>query len=436
MALWPRRMLERLGALGSAPVGDDREALRRATLVLASAFISALACVWVVTYAILGLWVSAAIPFAYQCASAAGLILALRRGRWRLFRTTQLTLMLVLPFLLQWSLGGFAASSFVGLWALVAPLGALLFLRPRPALPWLGAYLGLLGASVALEAAGALPDSDPLPTALGHAFLALNTAAVSVTVLVLLQYFVRARDRAHTLLAAERERSERLLLNVLPPEVAEELKRSPGTIATGHDEVTVLFADLVGFTPLARELPAAHVVGLLNEVFSAFDSLVARHRVEKIKTIGDGYMAAAGVPRPLADHVAAVAELALDMRDMLAALPAARTNGLRLRVGVDTGEVVAGVIGRRKFGYDLWGDTVNIASRMESHAPEGAIQVTDRVHAQLTGRYELSPRGEIEVKGHGRMATYLLLGRADRPCRPAAARHTGTHADPGLGPRA
>ncbi|HWJ54149.1 MAG TPA: adenylate/guanylate cyclase domain-containing protein, partial [Propionibacteriaceae bacterium] len=212
-------------------------------------------------------------------------------------------------------------------------------------------------------------------------------------------------------LEAERERSERLLLKVLPGPIAERLKVGTGVIADHYDTVSVLFADIVGFTERSLIMAADELVALLDQIFSAFDRLADAARVEKIKTIGDAYMVAGGLPEPRPDHLEAVARMALAMRDEVAAI-AERTGlgWLAVRIGIDTGPVVAGVIGRRKFIYDLWGDTVNTASRMESHGLPGEIHVTDRVAAALGPGFTLRPRGTSDVKGKGSMATYLLDG--------------------------
>ena len=246
-------------------------------------------------------------------------------------------------------------------------------------------------------------------------FFALNILGVATTAYALLQYFVRARER-------EQARSERLLLNVLPEPVAARLKQDDGIIADAREEVTVLFADIVGFTRLSERLSASDVVALLDRVFASWDSLAAEHGVEKIKTIGDAYMVAGGIPLPREDHVEAIAETALAMV-ALAGLAAETGTALQVRIGIDTGPVVAGVIGRAKFIYDLWGDTVNTASRMESHAQPGTIQVTERTYERLREGYELAPRGTVEVKGKGQMTTYLLLGRREiqAPARPDVA---------------
>ncbi|TMK57762.1 MAG: adenylate/guanylate cyclase domain-containing protein [Actinobacteria bacterium] len=366
--------------------------------------------VWVGSYAALGLWVSAAIPLAYQLATAVSLWTFARTRRFQLFRVSQLLMSLLLPFALQWSLGGFAASSAVALWAFTCPVGALLFVGARQAVPWFVAFAALVAFSGAIDPALA-SDAAEIPSGVEVSFFVLNVLGVCTTAYVLLQYFVRARERALAELGVEREKSERLLLNVLPVSVADRLKESEQVIADGFESATVLFADLVGFTPLAQTLPPDETVAMLDRVFAGWDALAERHGVEKIKTIGDAYMVAGGIPAPRADHAEAIADFALEMGAEVERCAGQSGVPLQVRVGIDTGPVVAGVIGRAKFSYDLWGDTVNTASRMESHGLPGEIQVTERAYARLRGRYELRERGTIEVKGKGLMTTYLLLGR-------------------------
>jgi class 3 adenylate cyclase len=325
---------------------------------------------------------------------------------------------LLLPFALQWSLGGFEKSSAVGLWAVTSPLGALLFVGARQAVPWFAGFVGLVVLSAALDPA--LADGAPgVPQGAVVAFFALNFLGVATTAYALLQYFVRARERAltelarqHRALEVEQAKSERLLLNVLPAPVAARLKEHDGIIAEDCPEVTVLFADIVGFTPLAERLPASEVVSFLDQIFARWDAVAAEHGVEKIKTIGDAYMVAAGVPVPRDDHAEAIAEMALAMGPEIARCSEAIGVPLQVRIGIDTGPVVAGVIGRAKFIYDLWGDTVNTASRMESHAQPGTIQVTEHARERLRHRYELRQRGVIDVKGKGPMTCYVLTGPA------------------------
>jgi adenylate cyclase len=407
-----------LAELGALPSDSEELRVRKAVLVLSSTLMASLACVWVVTYAVLGLWVSVAIPFAYQLASAASIYTFARTHRYLLFRSTQLWMSLALPFALQWSLGGFRNSSAVCLWGVTSPLGALLFVGARQAVPWFVGFVALVAVSAAIDPA--LAGSAPhIPREVIVVFFALTILGVSTTAYALLQYFVRARDREHA-------RSERLLLNVLPEPVAARLKRDEGIIADACGDVTVLFADIVGFTAMAARLSASDVVTLLDRVFARWDALAAEHGVEKIKTIGDAYMVAGGIPLPQEDHAEAVAEMALAMGPEVARLAAETGLPLQVRIGIDAGSVVAGVIGRAKFSYDLWGDTVNTASRMESHAQPGTIQVTERAYERLRDRYELSPRGTVDVKGKGPMTTYVLKGHLpERSRRYASSRPSG-----------
>jgi class 3 adenylate cyclase len=225
----------------------------------------------------------------------------------------------------------------------------------------------------------------------------------------------RALDQEHRLLLAEQERSERLLLNVLPAPIADRLKRGEEVIADDFTEVTVLFADLVDFTARSRDTTPERVVQLLDDLFSALDTLAERYRLEKIKTIGDAYMVVGGLPNPRPDHAQAVADMALDVRAEVARHTDPTGEPLAVRIGIDTGPVVAGVIGRRKFSYDLWGDTVNTASRMESDGVPGCIQVTERTWRRLRDGYRLQRRGPIQVKGKGEMTTWFLVGRDGQP---------------------
>jgi adenylate cyclase len=371
---------------------------------------ASLAFVWVATYAALGLWVSAVIPFAYQVASAASIYTFARTRRYQWFRRSQLWMSLLLPFALQWSLGGFKTGSAVALWGVTAPLGALLFVGVRQAVPWFAAFCGLVAVSAAMDPA--LSARAPhIPSGVVVVLFALNVLGVATTTFALLQYFVRERERVLAALELEQAKSERLLLNVLPEPVAARLKERDGIIADACPDVTVLFADIVGFTPLSERLSAPDVVALLDRVFTRWDQLAAHHGVEKIKTIGDAYMVAGGIPLPRKDHAEAIAEMALAMGAEFTRLACETGHALQVRIGIDTGPVIAGVIGRAKFIYDLWGDTVNTASRMESHAPPGSIQVTERTFERLRERYEFRPRETIDVKGKGPMRPYLLLGR-------------------------
>ncbi|MCA9688272.1 MAG: response regulator, partial [Myxococcales bacterium] len=227
---------------------------------------------------------------------------------------------------------------------------------------------------------------------------------------------LRDRERAYVRrLRSEQERSDQLLLNILPRPVAARLKTGQRTIADSFPDVTVLFADLVGFTRMSEQVPPGELVAMLNKIFSMFDLLAEKHGLEKIKTIGDEYMAAGGLPTPREDHAEAVAEMALDMLAVMDRFNAKRNHGVRIRVGMNCGPVTAGVIGTKKFAYDLWGDTVNIASRMESHGIANSIQVTEETYKRLRYRFTFQRRGIIHVKGKGALCTYFLVGRRPNP---------------------
>jgi class 3 adenylate cyclase len=230
----------------------------------------------------------------------------------------------------------------------------------------------------------------------------------------------------------EQDRSDALLLNILPAPVAQKLKQG-GTVVQAFDDVTVLFADIVGFTPFSAKLSPSELVSFLNEIFSSFDRLAQERGLEKIKTMGDSYMVVGGVPTPKADHAQCAAEMALRMREDFCDLVAGKRLSLDLRIGLNSGPVVAGVIGSRKFSYDVWGDTVNMASRMESHGVSGRVQVTEATRDHLIGGYEFEGPQTIEVKGAGEVVTYFLVGRRDGSAskaesgsRPVSAQQPGS----------
>jgi adenylate cyclase len=213
----------------------------------------------------------------------------------------------------------------------------------------------------------------------------------------------------------EYARSEALLHNILPHCIASRLKENPDqTIADGFQECSVLFSDIVNFTPLSAKLSAHELVEILNQIFSIFDELVDQHQLEKIKTIGDAYMVASGVPKLNPDHAFHLADFALDMQREMTRFRIESGHDINLRMGIHSGSVVAGIIGKRKFAYDLWGDTVNIASRMESHGKPGMIHISQKTHTLLKGQYEMEARGEQKIKGKGTMNTYFLIKKLEK----------------------
>jgi class 3 adenylate cyclase len=283
------------------------------------------------------------------------------------------------------------------------------------------AVVAALVLGVGYNVADVFIRDTPLPVLLSNNFYLLGANVVGMFAGYNMELYTRRDFLQRRRLEDEEAQVERLLLNVLPPSIAERLKYTPGSIADRFGSVTILFTDIVHFTELSSRVSAEELVALLNDVFSAFDELVEKHGLEKIKTIGDAYMAVAGVPTLRKDHAEAVADFALDMLEAMAGLNASRPEPLRLRVGMHTGPVVAGVIGTKKFAYDLWGDTVNTASRMESHGLPDAIQVTRATYERLRDNFELRRRGPIDVKGKGEMVTYMLIGRKNGGAGTAAS---------------
>ncbi|HEY1012209.1 MAG TPA: adenylate/guanylate cyclase domain-containing protein, partial [Herpetosiphonaceae bacterium] len=277
----------------------------------------------------------------------------------------------------------------------------------------------LFSWAVARRVTGRLESLVAAAGALGSGDYAARVAVSGEDELAQLQaHFNAMADRlqqAMDELEGERQKSEGLLLNILPRNVVDRLKDQPGLIADDYPEVTVLFADIVNFTQRAARLAPEAMLAWLNHIFSTFDQLAEAHGLEKIKTIGDAYMVVGGAPTKRPDHASAVAELALAMQRAVGEMTDPHGQPLRMRIGVNTGEVIAGVIGTRKFIYDLWGDAVNTASRMESQGVEGGIQVTEATYRLLRGSYRFARRGTLQIKGKGAMTTYLLLGPRAEP---------------------
>jgi len=228
---------------------------------------------------------------------------------------------------------------------------------------------------------------------------------------------IREREAVETALRVEKQKSEKLLLNILPRAVVEQLKQLHGSLAERFEEVSILFADIVNFTPLAAQIPPLDLVSWLNHIFSEFDRLAEHHRLEKIKTIGDAYMVVGGLPIARPDHAEAVMEMAIAMQATAKTFSRHDDKPFQLRIGINTGTVVAGVIGIRKFSYDLWGDAVNIASRMQSQGAPGQIQVTEETYRYLSDRFHFEQMGEVLVKGRGYITTYRYRGRREGSVR-------------------
>jgi len=403
------RRLRQVLEIGCLPTDSDQEKVTKEVFVVMNLGGALAGVLWAVMYAALGRPWSGLIPLVQSVVVAAVLARFVVTKRLGLLPVPFLGTGILLPLWLQLSLGGYVHGSAVVMWAFMAPLFSLLIRPARETTIWLAAFVGDLGLAALLDASVAR-NVQPLPNVAILTLFALNLAGTGQLTFLVISYFRAQRD------AAER-RSEKLLLNVLPEPIAARLKRGEEPIADHHDDITVLFADLAGFTVRSAHETPAETVAVLNEVFSVFDGLVRRYGLEKIRTIGDSYMVAAGVPLARPDHAHAICAMALDVRREVARLNAAHDWDLSFRIGINSGPAVAGIVGREKFHYDLWGDTVNIASRMESHGLPDQIQVTEPVYERLKGDFAFERRGLIEVKGKGPTLTYFLVG------------HVGEHSD-------
>jgi adenylate cyclase len=398
-----RRIVDRLSSLGRSAADDESARTEKGVLALLGILGIGVGTLWGGLYLLADRPLSAAFPLAHAGHTALSLAYLAVTKRVGPLKYGQIASFLLLPFLVQASLGGLVRGSAVMVWAFLGPTAALLLGGVRMAVPWFAGYLLLLLGSAALEPAF-VARTAALPGDLATLLLAMNILGVSVFVFLVLLYFLRERDLA-------RARSDRLLLNILPAEIAARLRQGETTIADSYDSATVLFADIVNFTPLSVELEPRAMLRLLDEIFSRFDDLVERHGLEKIRTIGDNYMAVSGVPRRRPDHAHAMARMALDLRDYIATLPALDGRRIEFRVGMNSGPLVAGVIGRRKFVYDLWGDPVNTAARMESNGLPGRIQISRATYELIKDDFVCVPRGTIAVKGKGEMETWYLEAR-------------------------
>lgn len=305
------------------------------------------------------------------------------------------------------ALGGFIRSSAVILWSILSPLGALLFGEPRQGLRWLAAYLSLTVLSGYFEFRP-WGSSSLSPTTI-IIFFVLNIGTVSAIAIFLLAYFVSQKNLLFELLRQEQVKSESLLLNILPKDIAIRLKQGEHTIADNYDPVSIMVVDLVDFAPLSVACEPKVMVEFLSGMFSHFDQLVEKYGVEKIETVGDSYMVGAGLPTPRDNHAAIVTHMALDIRAYFEGGVFLEGHPLNCRIGINSGPITAGVIERKKISFNVWGDTVNTASRMQSHSLPGQIQVSQITYELIKDDFICESRGTISVKGKGEMELWLVV---------------------------
>ena len=401
-------LVERFGDLASDP-GDGRTTRLRKSLLLGGVLVLIpLVVPWCLTYLVLGYPLAALMPGIYFVFSSFSVVYFLKTRNRDFLRISQYFFVLLLPFSLTVVLGGFHNSSVVIIWCVISPIASLVIDGWENARQWFALYLILLILAAGLEPI--FPDARPLPEAMIRFFYVLNIGTVTTAVFALLFLFIREGWEAYLLLQDEQAKSEGLLLNVLPKEVAFQLKDEPRTLAEYYESASVLFCDVVGFTPLTAESTPQAMLEVLNEIFSHFDGLAERHGVEKISTMGDAYMLASGVPVRREDHAQAIANLALEMNAYIKQYPGRSGHPVAFRLGISSGPLVAGVIGCTKYHYDIWGDTVNTASRMESHGVPGKIQIAQSTYELIKDEFDCTRRGVVQIKGKGPMQTWFLEG--------------------------
>ena len=413
-----RNFISRLGAAAIDAADSEELRLRKSLLMFASGLMNVAAIIWLGIYWWMGMKLPTSIPLGFQILSALVLVIYLRTRNFDFFRLAQLALFLFFPFVIQWAIGSFVSSSGVALLALLAPIGAMVCYGPRESIPWFFAYVVLTVVSGIFDFFLATGEGYGMPMKTVAVFFVLNFTIISTIVYLLLRHFVQERNsyekrlaEQNDLVRVEREKSERLLLSILPPHVAERLKSNPGTIADGFADVSVMFADVVDFTRLAEELTPNQVVSFLDEVFTRFDRLSAKYGLDKIKTIGDAYMVVGGLAGERLNYVDHTADMAMEIMELTRSDPALRRLGIQLHIGIATGPAIAGVIGATRFIYDLWGDTVNLASRLTAEATAGQILVDRITNRRLGHRYSFEVPQDIPIKGKGATTVYRLTGK-------------------------
>ncbi len=389
---------------------NDAELSHR-LLVLCATMMAIPAFFWGGIYAYFGEYRAAAIAWTFTLISIGTLVLFRKEKGFRLLRESQLFLTLMLPFLVMLELGGFINSSAVIVWSLISPMGALIFANRKTAACWFVAFILLILGGAAINFPATTTENG-LPPELVIILFVMNLSGVSIVAFVLLVYFVSQKEKTFALLKEERQRSENLIRNMLPEAIGERLKQGQQPIADRLDNITILFADISGFTSYAMNRPPEEVVTLLDMIFSHFDNIASRRGLEKIKTIGDAYMVCGGLDGDAKTGAIEAAAFALDILAYVKELSEQSTGSLGLRTGINTGSVVAGVIGHSKYSYDIWGDAVNIAARLQQTAETGTILISKTTAQLLGGEFILEPQGEAELKGHTPVSTYTLLSKS------------------------
>ncbi len=396
-----------IGRYVARPDDPLEKQVQKGLLVGGTVIVLPASLVWGSSYIYYGeLW-AGVITFAYMLISIAGLLHLRRTGRREPLSTIQIVCTLFLPFFLTLLLGGIVNSSAIILAAIMSPIGKLMYAPSRFSRRWFAGFVFLFVLAALLDPL--VRRENGLPNWLILTFFVLNVVILSTIIFFMTRTYIQQRNYATELLRREQEKSERLLLNVLPASIADILKEENRTIAERFEMISVLFADMVASTPLSEETDPVMMVDMLNDAFSYFDTVINQFGLEKVRTMGDNYMVVSGAPLPRDDHAQALARAALKMRDFREHMRLDWTRELQFRIGMNSGPAIGGIIGHTKFHYDVWGDTVNVASRMESHGSPGQIQITRQVYDLIKDDFVCEPRGVIEVKGKRPMETWFLI---------------------------
>ncbi len=397
------KLLARIAMIGVMPNDSEELKIQKSLLVICTFPFIFAGAGWGIAYILLGEKLAGFIPLSYSFISLASVIYFGLSRKFRVFRFSQLLLILLLPFALMLSLGGFVSGSAVIIWALISPLGAMLFDKKSNAPLWLLGFIFLVIICYPLQPS--LRFQNNLTTKQINIFFVLNLITVGSLIFLMVYYFVGKKNFYQA-------RSEALLLNILPNEIAEELKANGSAKAKLFDYVTVMFTDFKNFTQITEKFTPAELVAEIDTLFKAFDNITSKHNIEKIKTIGDSYMCAGGLPVPNESHAIDVVKAAMDIQQFMRQnLHKRKIEGIEpfeIRIGIHTGPVVAGIVGDKKFAYDIWGDTVNIASRMESSGETGKINISGTTYELVKDRFKCMHRGKIQAKNKGEIDMYFV----------------------------
>jgi adenylate cyclase len=398
-----KKIFSRIAIIGSVQSDSEEIKLQKSLLVICSIPFIFAGAGWGIMYILFGEKLAGIIPLSYSLISLASVIYFGLSSKFRVFMFSQLLLILLLPFALMISLGGFVSGSTVILWALISPLGAMLFDKQSKAPNWLLAFVSLVVISFILQPW--LSFQNNLTQGEINLFFVINLIAVGSLIFLMFYYFVGKKNFFQA-------RSEALLLNILPKEIAEELKANGTAEAKQFDDVTVMFTDFKNFTQITEKLAPAELVAEINTLFKTFDKLIGRHNIEKIKTMGDSYMCAGGLPVANKTHAFDVVSATMDIQQFMQQhIQKRKIEGkepFEIRIGVHSGPVVAGIVGDKKFAYDIWGDTVNVASRMESSGEAGKVNISGSTYELVKDKFNCKYRGKIQAKNKGEIDMYFV----------------------------